>query len=330
MVVTFGEIMLRLSPPGHQRLQQAALLEMHFGGSEANAAVTLAQFGRKVRFVTGLPANDIGAACRGELQRWGVDTASILMNEGRMGLYFYEKGASQRPSRVLYDRADSVFSRLPAAAFDWDTLLEGADWFHFSGITPALSVELAKATLSACQTAKKKGITVSCDVNYRSALWSRDEASKMMSALLPYVDVLIAGIEDAALFGIHCEQEEASRQLAKRFSLSHVAMPMRQAPSASVNSWSALLYDGRACCYSQTYTMEMVDRIGGGDSFAAGLIYGLSAGYECQKTLEFAAAAACLKHSVEGDFNVVSLAEVEELAQSISGNENGDAGRVRR
>lgn len=329
MVVAFGEMLLRLSPPGHQRLQQANRLEMHFGGSEANAAVSLAQFGRQVRFITGLPTNAIGYACKGELQRWGVDTASILMKEGRMGLYFYEKGASQRPSRVLYDRADSVFSRLPAASFDWDALLQGADWLHFSGITPALSEELTEATMAACQAAKKKGVPVSCDVNYRSALWSREKASEVMTALLPCVDVLIAGREEAGtLFGIGGTEEEASQLLAERFALSHVAMPMRQAPSASVNSWSALLYDGRACRYSKTYTMELVDRIGGGDGFAAGLIYGLTAGYDSQRTLEFAAAAACLKHSVEGDFNVATLSEVEALAQSSDGG--SDAGRVRR
>lgn len=327
MIVAFGEIMLRLSPPGHQRLQQAALLEMHFGGSEANVAISLAQFGRQVRFVTALPDNAIGFACRGELQRWGVDTAAVLMKEGRMGLYFYEKGASQRPSRVIYDRADSVFSRLSADAFDWDSLLEGAKWFHFSGITPALSDELARAALSACKAAKKKGIPVSCDVNYRSALWSRERAAEVLSALLPYVDVLIAGREDAEnLFGICGAEEEAARLLTERFSLSHVAMPRRSGTSASVNSWSALLYDGRGCLASRTYIMEMVDRIGSGDSFAAGLIYGLTAGYDSRKTLEFAAAAACLKHSVEGDFNVATVQEVEALA----GAAGDDAGRVRR
>lgn len=335
MIVTFGEILLRLSPPGHLRLGQARELELHFGGSEANAAVSLANYGKAVRFVTGLPDNAIGAACLGELRRHGVDASAVAVRPGRMGLYFYEKGASQRPSQVLYDREGSVFAQMEETDWDWGKLLEGADWFHFSGITPALGAGAAAAVRAACREAGRRGIPVSCDLNYRRKLWSREEAGRVLAELLEDVDVLITGAEDAAeLFGIRAAEPEKAlslesyraiaEQLAGRFGLQKVAFSRRESASASRNRWSALLYDGRELYASRWYDLEIVDRIGGGDSFAGGLLYGLTEGYESRKALDFAAAAACLKHTIEGDFNAVSAAEVLALA------DGGDAGRVQR
>lgn len=338
MIVTFGEIMMRLAPTGYLRMSQTKQLEMTFGGGEANVAVSLANYGKETRFVTGLPDNDIGTACKGELRRWGVDISKIITKPGRMGIYFCEKGASQRPSKVIYDRADSVVSKLSATDFDWDNILEGAEWFHFTGITPALSDSMAEATLAACQTAKKKGIPISCDLNYRKKLWSREKAGKVMGELMPYVDLLIANEEDAAdVFGIHAAASNITKgeinldgyrsvaeQLIARFGVKKVAITLRESVSASCNHWSALLYDGKELYVSKKYTMQIVDRVGGGDSFGGGLIYGLTEGYDCQKALEFAVAASCLKHSIEGDFNAVSVAEVTALA-------GGDgSGRVQR
>lgn len=338
MIVTFGEIMMRLAPTGYLRMSQTKQLEMTFGGGEANVAVSLANYGKETRFVTGLPDNDIGTACKGELRRWGVDISKIITKPGRMGIYFCEKGASQRPSKVIYDRADSVISKLSATDFDWDNILEGAEWFHFTGITPALSDSMAEATLAACQTAKKKGIPISCDLNYRKKLWSREKAGKVMGELMPYVDLLIANEEDAAdVFGIHAAASNITKgeinldgyrsvaeQLIARFGVKKVAITLRESVSASCNHWSALLYDGKELYVSKKYTMQIVDRVGGGDSFGGGLIYGLTEGYDCQKALEFAVAASCLKHSIEGDFNAVSVAEVTALA-------GGDgSGRVQR
>ncbi len=330
--------MMRLAPTGYLRMSQTKQLEMTFGGGEANVAVSLANYGKEARFVTGLPDNDIGAACKGELRRWGVDISKIITKPGRMGIYFCEKGASQRPSKVIYDRADSVVSKLGVADFDWDNILEGAEWFHFTGITPALSDSMAEATLAACQTAKKKGIPISCDLNYRKKLWSREKAGKVMGELMPYVDLLIANEEDAAdVFGIHAAASNITKgeinldgyrsvaeQLIARFGVKKVAITLRESVSASCNHWSALLYDGKELYVSKKYTMQIVDRVGGGDSFGGGLIYGLTEGYDCQKALEFAVAASCLKHSIEGDFNAVSVAEVTALA-------GGDgSGRVQR
>lgn len=330
--------MMRLAPTGYLRMSQTKQLEMTFGGGEANVAVSLANYGKEARFVTGLPDNDIGAACKGELRRWGVDISKIVTKPGRMGIYFCEKGASQRPSKVIYDRADSVVSKLGVADFNWDDILEDAEWFHFTGITPALSDSMAEATLAACQTAKKKGIPISCDLNYRKKLWSKEKAGQVMGGLMPYVDLLIANEEDAAdVFGIHAAATDITKgeinldgyrsvaeQLMERFGVKKVAITLRESVSASCNHWSALLYDGKQLYVSKKYTMQIVDRVGGGDSFGGGLIYGLTEGYDCQKALEFAVAASCLKHSIEGDFNAVSVAEVTALA-------GGDgSGRVQR
>lgn len=251
MIVTFGEILLRLSPPGHLRLGQAKELEMHFGGSEANAAVSLANYGKAVRFVTGLPDNALGAACLGELRRHGVDTSAVATRPGRMGLYFYEKGASQRPSQVLYDREGSVFSQMEEKDWDWAAILEGAEWFHFSGITPALGIGAAATVRDACREAKQRGIPVSCDLNYRRKLWSREDAGRVLADLLRFTDVLITGAEEAAdLFSI-CTAEAGKSissedyhsiagQLVERFGLQKVAFSQRESVSASRNRWSAL------------------------------------------------------------------------------------------
>lgn len=338
MIVTFGEIMLRLAPTGYLRIGQTKQLDMTFGGGEANVAISLANFGKHARFVTGLPQNDIGEACIGELRRWGVDVSKIIRRPGRMGIYFCEKGASQRPSKVIYDRSDSVVSRLTQNDLDWDSIFDGAQWFHFTGITPALSDSLAETLLVACKTAKEKGIRVSCDLNYRKKLWSKEKAGKVMAGLMPYVDVLIANEEDAAnVFGICAEgtnitkgsidldgYRSVARQLSERFDIKTVAITLRGSVSASDNNWSALLYDGGEMYVSKKYDIHIVDRVGGGDSFAAGLIYGMIEGYDDRDALEFAVAASCLKHSIEGDFNLVSVDEVKALA-------GGDgSGRVQR
>lgn len=338
MVVTFGEIMLRLSPLGYLRLNQTPQLQMSYGGGEANVAVSLANYGKSASLVTGLPDNEVGKACLQELRKWNVDISKIALRPGRMGIYFCEKGASQRPSKVIYDRADSVVSKMGPSDFDWEAILRGAEWFHFTGITPALSDSLAAATLAACQTAKRLGVPVSCDLNYRKKLWSREKAGQVMASLMPYVDVLIANEEDAAdVFGIRATATDITKgelslegyrsvadQLIQRFGVGKVAITLRESVSASCNHWSALLYDGKDLCVSKKYTIQIVDRVGGGDSFGGGLIYGFLEGYSNQQALEFAVAASCLKQSIEGDFNDVSVAEVLALV-------GGDgSGRVQR
>ncbi|MEG2231130.1 MAG: sugar kinase, partial [Lachnospiraceae bacterium] len=256
----------------------------------------------------------------------------------RVGIYYLEKGASQRPSKVIYDRAGSSIATASSVDFDWDTIFQGVDWFHFTGITPALNQEVAAICMEACKAAKKAGITVSCDLNYRNKLWSKEQAGKVMGQLCEYVDVCIANEEDAAdVFGIHAANtdvttgtvnregyKEVARQLAERFGFSKVAITLRESLSANDNNWSAMLYDGVDYYFSKQYKMHIVDRVGGGDSFGGGLICASLKGYDAQATIEFAVAASCLKHSVEGDFNMVSLAEVQKLA-------GGDAsGRVQR
>lgn len=338
MIVTFGEVMLRLQPPGYLTTAQAKSFDATYGGAEGNVAVSLANFGKQARLVTGVPDNALGSACIGELRRWGVDTSCIIQRAGRLGIYFCEKGASQRPSKVLYDRADSVISTLGPADFDWDRIFDGASWFHFTGITPALSDSMAEAVLAACKAAKQKNITISCDLNYRKKLWNKQKAGQVMSGLMPYVDVLIANEDDAAdVFGIHAPESNTTagelhldgyryvaKELADRFSFAKVAITLRESVSASCNHWSALLYDGEQLYTSKKYTMQIVDRVGGGDSFCGGLIYSLTEGYSSQEALEFAVAASCLKHSVEGDFNTVSVEDVKALM-------GGDgSGRVQR
>ena len=337
-VVTFGEIMLRLQTPGYKRFIQAQELEMTFGGGEANVAVSLANYGMDAKFVTKLPNNPIADACIAELKKVGVDTSLITRGGDRVGIYFVEKGASQRASQVIYDRANSAIALAESKDFDWDDIFDGADWFHFTGISPALSDACAKITLEACKAAKAKGVQISCDLNFRKKLWTSEKAGKVMGELMEYVDVIIANEEDAEkVFGIKASgtditsgqisdegYKDVARQLVSRFGAKKVAITLRESISASINNWAAMLYDGKDFYKSKKYNINIVDRVGGGDSFGGGLIYALLSGYSMQDTIEFAVAASCLKHSIEGDFNLVSVKEVEALA-------GGDgSGRVQR
>ena len=337
-VVTFGEIMLRRAPEGYYRFLQADRYGATYGGGEANVAVSLANYGVDTAFVTKLPAHEIGQAGVNALRRYGVDTSHIVRGGSRVGIYFLEKGASQRPSKVIYDHASSAIAEAADEDFDWEQIFDGAEWFHFTGITPALGDNVAEICRKACKIAKKKGITVSCDRNYRKKLWSREKAGQVMDDLCRYVDVCIANEEDASdVFGIRASGTDINTgrlsrdgyidvagQLADRFGFSTVAITLRESLSASDNNWSAMLYRDGAAYFSRTYTMHIVDRVGGGDSFGAGLIYSAINGASPQDAIEFAAAASCLKHSVEGDFNMVSAAEVMSLA---GGNASG---RVQR
>lgn len=336
--VTFGEIMLRLAPPGYLRFEQASAFEVVYGGGEANVAVSLANFGIPAAFVTKVPDNPIGQAAINEMRRYGVDTAYMLKGGERLGIYFLEKGASQRPSKVVYDRKLSAISQAKKEDFDWPAVFKGADWFHFTGITPALGDSVADAVLAACQAAKAAGLTVSCDLNFRKNLWTSEKAGKTMAQFMPYVDVCIANEEDAEkVFGIkapdtdivggslsHDGYKAVAEELKKRFGFKAVAITLRGSISASDNNWAAMLYKDGEFHFSRTYPIHIVDRVGGGDSFAGGLIYAMMSGFANKDALEFAVAASCLKHSIEGDHNHVTVAEVKTLA-------GGDAsGRVQR
>ncbi len=337
-VITFGEIMLRLAPEGYYRFVQADTFGATYGGGEANVAVSLANYGFDARFVTKLPKHEIGQAAVNSLRKYGVDTSHIARGGDRLDIYFLEKGASQRPSKVIYDRANSSIATASASDFDWKEIFDGADWFHFTGITPALNDEVAAICLEACKAAKEAGVTISCDLNYRNKLWSKEKAGQVMGELCQYVDVCIANEEDAAdVFGIkaadtdvtkgevnHEGYKDVAKQLADRFGFSKVAITLRESLSANDNNWSAMLYDGNDFYFSKKYKMHIVDRVGGGDSFGGGLICASLNGYDSQATIEFAVAASSLKHSIEGDFNMVSMDEVLKLA-------GGDAsGRVQR
>ncbi|MDD3429964.1 MAG: sugar kinase [Oscillospiraceae bacterium] len=337
-VVTFGEIMLRLAPEGYYRFTQAEKMGSTYGGGEANVAISLANYGLDAAFVTKLPKHDIGQAAVNSLRKYGVDTSKIVRGGERVGIYYLEKGASQRPSKCIYDRAGSAIATATAADFDWNTIFEGVEWFHFTGITPALGANVVEICREACKAAKAKGITISCDLNYRGKLWTRAEAKAAMSDLCQYVDVCIANEEDAKdVFGIEAENTDihggklnhdgyksVAKQLADTFNFSKVAITLRSSISANDNDWAAMLYDGNEYYFSKSYHMHIVDRVGGGDSFGGGLIYSCLMGKEPQAALEFAVAASCLKHTIEGDYNMVSVDEVEKLA-------GGDgSGRVQR
>ena len=337
-VVTFGELMLRLAPENYLRFVQSDRLEATFGGAEANVAVSLASFGEQASFVSKLPAHEIGQSAINSLRRYGVDTSLVVRGGDRVGIYYCEKGASQRPSKVIYDRAGSAIATASPDDFDWNAIFDGADWFHFTGITPALSANLADITLQAVKVAKEKGVTVSCDLNFRKKLWSKERANAVMSEICKYVDVCIANEEDAKdVFGIEAENTDinsgkldkdgyvsVAKQLTEKFGFKAVAITLRESKSASDNDWSGMLFKNGNAFFSKKYSMHIVDRVGGGDSFGAGLIYSLSNGYDEQSAIEFAVAASCLKHSIEGDYNMVSLEEVKALA---GGNASG---RVQR
>ena len=338
-VVTFGEIMLRLSTPGYERFVQAKQFDVNYGGGEANVAVSLANFGLDSYYVTRLPKNDIGDAAENELRRYGVNTEHVLRGGERLGIYFLETGASQRASKVVYDRSHSAIAEVAPGMVNWEKTLEGAQWFHITGITPALSASAAQATIDAVAAARKKGVTVSCDLNYRKKLWTREQAEKTMTQVMRNVDVAIANEEDAEMvFGIKAgatdvhagkldtaKYQSVAEQLMKKFpTLKKVAVTLRESLSASDNNWSAVLWDGSKFYQSRKYAIRVVDRVGGGDAFGAGLIYSLVSGKAAQDALEFAVAASCLKHTIPGDFNHVSVAEVDAHIKE------GGSGRVQR
>ena len=339
--VTFGEIMLRLAPPGFERFLQSPMFQATFGGGEANVAVSLAQFGIPARFVTALPGkNPISDAAIGELRRFGVDTSSIARTKGRVGIYYLEAGANQRPSKVVYDRDYSAIALAKPGDIDWDRAFDGAAWFHVTGITPAISASCAALSLEAAAKAREKGVKVSCDLNYRKNLWKWGKpAVEVMSELAKLVDIAIANEEDVQMaLGIeadvdvqsgeldHAEyQGLTSKVLSEYPNLEAVAITLRESHSASHNGWSACLNDRQEFMLSRRYDItHIVDRVGGGDSFAAGLIYGYQTLATHREALEFAVAASCLKHSVMGDFNRVTVDEVKALAKGAG------SGRVER
>lgn len=339
-VLTFGEIMLRLKAPGHERFFQSPMLEAAFGGGEANVAISLANYGMDAEFLTVLPKNDIAECCIRELRYFGVDTKKIVRSEGRMGIYYLEGGANQLPSKVVYDRAYSSIALAKPGDIDWDKAFEGVDWFHITGITPAISESAMELSLEAVKEAKKRNITVSCDLNYRKNLWKYGKkASEVMRELAKYVDVAIANEEDVQksleiTVDVNVESGELDRKKYKALgnkvlesypNMKCIAITLRESHSADWNGWAACLNDGKDFYVSKKYEIrDIIDRVGGGDSFAGGLIYGLNQYEDKQSALEFAVAASCLKHSVIGDFNRVSVSDVEKLM-------GGDGtGRVQR
>ena len=337
-IVTFGELMLRLAPNGYYRFFQNDQMQATFGGGEANVAVSLANYGMDSVYVTKLPKHAIGQAAVDSLRYFGVDTSKIVRGGERVGIYYLEKGASQRGSVCIYDRAYSAIQMADPSDFDWDSIFEGADWFHFTGITPALGENLVEICKQACIAAKKRNVKISCDLNYRGKLWTREQARAAMTELCKYVDVCISNEEDAKdVFGIEAENTDiyggkldhegyksVAKQLMDTFGFEKVAITLRSSISANDNDWAAMLYDGENYCFSKTYHLHIVDRVGGGDSFGGGLIYSLLSGKSTQEAVEFAVAASALKHAIEGDYNRVGVAEVEKLA-------GGDgSGRVQR
>jgi 2-dehydro-3-deoxygluconokinase len=340
-VVTFGEIMLRLATSNHQRFVQASHFEATYGGGEANVAVALSGYGLESTFVSRVPSHEIGEAAIQAVQRFGVHTDYMIRGGKRLGTYFLETGASQRPSKVIYDRADSSVSEMTPDMIDWDTVFDGVDWFHWTGITPAISVYLQETLKKACQVAKSKGVQISCDLNFRSKLWTEQQAQAVMVPLMEYVDVCIANEEDAQkslgfeagtthVEGANLDESgyaQLCKELKAQFNFTTVAITLRESFSATMNGWSAMLHDDQECLEptrSTRYEIHIVDRVGGGDSFASGLIYGLLNKSNSKDALEFAVAASCLKHTIPGDFNLMRVDEVEKLVQS------GGSGRVER
>jgi 2-dehydro-3-deoxygluconokinase len=337
-IITMGEIMLRLSTPGYQRFIQSDSFDVCYGGGEANVAVSLANYGHEAYFVSKVPKNPIGDSAVAALRKFNVNCDYIAKGGKRLGIYFLENGASMRASNVVYDRAGSAIAEADITDFDFDKIFEGADWFHFTGITPAISDEAAYLTEEALKVAKRKNITVSVDLNFRKKLWSTEKAQRIMTNLMQYVDVCIGNEEDAEkVLGFRPGKTDVTSgelelsgykdiftQMVKRFNFKYVVSSLRESYSASDNGWSACIYDGKDFYQSKKYDIRIVDRVGGGDSFAAGLICGLLDGNSMQESLEFGVAASALKHTIPGDFNMVTRAEVEALV-------GGDAsGRVQR
>ena len=337
-VVTMGEIMLRLSAPGFKRFSQSDSFDVVYGGGEANVAVSLANYGLDAHFVSKLPKHEIGQCAVDSLRKFGVKTDYIARGGDRVGIYFLENGASMRASKVVYDRANSAIAEADESDFNFDEIFKDADWFHFTGITPALGEKAAQLTEEALKAAKRHGVTVSVDLNYRKKLWTPEQAKAVMTNLMQYVDVCIGNEEDAEkVLGFkpgHTDvtkgelelegYKDIFKQMKEQFGFKYVVTTLRESHSASDNSWSALIYDGNEFYHSKRYDIRIVDRVGGGDSFAGGLIYGLISGRDFKQALEFAVGASALKHTIPGDFNLVSVEEVETLIK-------GDAsGRVQR
>ena len=319
-VVTFGELMVRLQPFNYERFVQANSLEFSFGGGEANVAVSLANYGLDAAFVTKLPAHAIGQAAVNSLRRYGVDTSKITRGGDRVGIYYNEKGASQRGSVCIYDRANSAIQLAQPSDFDWDKIFEGVDWFHFTGITPALGENVVEICREACKAAKAHGVKISCDLNYRGKLWTREQARAAMTDLCQYVDVCISNEEDAKdVFGIEAEATDiyggklnaegyksVAKQLADKFHFEKVAITLRESHSAFDNGWSAMLYDvaSNEYCFSKKYELRIIDRVGGGDAFASGLIYAMLHNYRAMDMINFAVASSAIKHTIHGDANI--------------------------
>lgn len=337
-VVTLGEIMLRLSTPRYERFVQADSFDVVYGGGEANVAVSLANYGLETHLVTKLPENEIGQSAVNHLRRFGVHTDYIVRGGERVGIYYLETGVSMRPSKVIYDRSHSAIAEADVTDFDFDAIFKDADWFHFSGITPALSKKATALTEEALKAAKKHNVTVSVDLNYRKNLWTPEKAQEVMTRLMKYVDVCIGNEEDAELtLGFKPGKTDVTsgelelegyksifEQMMKQFDFKYVVSSLRESYSASDNGWSACIYDGKEFYRSRKYDIRIVDRVGGGDSFASGLIYGLLEGKDYKEALEFGVAASALKHTIHGDFNMTTISEVEKLL-------GGDAsGRVQR
>ncbi len=337
-IVTFGEVLLRLTTPRHERFVQARQFDLIYGGTECNVAVALSQWGMQASHVTAVPDNDIGQACVSYIRQFGVDTSLVQRRPGRQGLYFLETGASVRASKVVYDRAGSAFSLLKPGVFDWKAIFQGRNWFHFTGISAAVSDGAAATCSEATTAAHAAGLTVSCDLNYRSALWTPERARSVMRPLMKHVDVLLGGREDAdKCLGVsvqgtshgpsldYASTEQVALKLKEEFGFRKVALTMRAGDYADENEVSAALYDGRTTLRGKRILIRgMVDRVGGGDAFAAGIIYGEHQGWDAQRALDFAVASGAIKHTVHGDFNIASVAEIEAVAAG------GAAGRVQR
>ena len=336
-VVCFGEIMLRLSPPGYERFTHTDTLELTFGGAEANVAVALSNFEVETSFVTKLPDNELGQAAVNSLRRYGVGVSDIVRGGDRTGVYFVEKGASQRPSKVIYDRKNSAIALSDKSEFDWNRIFDGAGWFHITGITPALGDNVTEAAIEACEEAKKRGVTISFDLNYRKNLWSMEKASVVLKKLAGYADMFFCGYDDpAAMFGIKSEYDHAEptdedfcslgRQLNEKFGMTSVVFSLRESFTASNNEFAAKLFYAKSgeCYTSRNYHLHIVDRIGGGDALDAGMIYAKLRRMSCQESIEFGAASAAFKHSVEGDMASASVPEIENLVKT------GGSGRVQR
>ena len=321
--------MLRLAPEGYYRFVQADTLGATFGGGEANVAVSLANYGLDAKFVSKLPTHEIGQAAVNSLRKYGVDTTDIVRGGDRVGIYYLEKGASQRPSKVIYDRAGSSIATASKSDFDWKKIFEGVSWFHFTGITPALNDEVAEICLEACKAAKEAGVTISCDLNYRNKLWSKEKAGKVMAELCQYVDVCIANEDDAiGIFSMNPadangEEKNAyiAKELMKKFPFKMVASVWRTETSITTFKLQSMIYTEGKAYYSKEFFMHILDYIGAGDAYCAGLIYSLINNFDPQKAVEFANAASCLKHTVSGDYNLVTVDEVMKLAFSDAGNE---------